>query len=98
MEKPRSLAKKAIKMDPKDNVAVAISTIEKGDIVEVDETLITSLDRIPRGHKIALTDISTGGKIIKYGEVIGIAQADIKAGAHVHVHNVVSARLPGKTS
>ncbi len=29
----------------------------------------------------------------KYGEVIGIATAAIEPGAHVHVHNLVSARL-----
>lgn len=26
--------------------------------------------------------------VIKYGEHIGIAVADIKAGEHVHIHNV----------
>jgi len=33
--------------------------------------------------------------VYKYGEVIGIAIRAIPVGAHVHVHNVLSARLPG---
>ncbi len=57
---------------PADNVAVALETAQG----------------IPAGHKFALKEIRQGEKIIKYGEVIGIALEDIPAGAHVHTHNV----------
>lgn len=40
------------------------------------------------GHKIALCDIAEGEDIIKYGYSIGHAAAPIKAGEHVHTHNV----------
>ncbi len=40
------------------------------------------------GHKYALCDIKKGENIIKYGNPIGHATADIKAGEHVHTHNV----------
>ncbi len=40
------------------------------------------------GHKYALKDIKCGENIIKYGNPIGHATADIKAGEHVHTHNV----------
>lgn len=43
---------------------------------------------IPFGHKIALSDIRTGEKIIKYGYPIGYATKDIKTGEHVHSHNL----------
>ncbi|MDR1765745.1 MAG: altronate dehydratase family protein [Lachnospiraceae bacterium] len=43
---------------------------------------------IPRGHKIALSDIKAGENIIKYGHPIGHATVDIPAGAHVHTHNL----------
>ena len=46
---------------------------------------------IPAGHKIAIKDVKKGDKIIKYGEVIGVAKEDIKVGDWVHVHNVKSA-------
>ena len=40
------------------------------------------------GHKYALRDIKSGENIIKYGNPIGHATEDIKAGEHVHTHNV----------
>ena len=40
------------------------------------------------GHKYALRDIKAGENIIKYGNPIGHATEDIKAGEHVHTHNV----------
>ena len=46
--------------------------------------------QIPAGHKYALSDIKTGEKVIKYGQVIGRAKCDIKKGEWVHTHNVKS--------
>ena len=40
------------------------------------------------GHKYARQDIKKGENIIKYGNPIGHAVADIKKGEHVHSHNV----------
>ncbi len=40
------------------------------------------------GHKYAISDIKAGENIIKYGCPIGHATCDIKAGEHVHTHNV----------
>ena len=51
---------------------------------------------MPFGHKVAAADIACGGAIVKYGEVVGRATQEIARGDHVHVHNVVSARLPGR--
>ncbi len=47
-------------------------------------------NEIPAGHKYALRDIKAGEYVIKYGEIIGKATADIKAGEWVHTHNVKS--------
>ena len=40
------------------------------------------------GHKYALYDIPSGSTVIKYGNPIGHAVADIKKGEHVHSHNM----------
>lgn len=47
---------------------------------------------IPIGHKVALKDIRSGDTILKYGQDIGRAVADIGRGRHVHVHNVKTKR------
>ena len=47
-------------------------------------------DKIPAGHKFALCQIKKGDYVIKYGEVIGRATADVEKGDWVHTHNVKS--------
>ena len=54
--------------------------------------LINKLDNVEinldDGHKYALCDIKSGENIIKYGNPIGHAVADIKKGEHIHTHNM----------
>ncbi len=82
----------AMIIDVKDNVAVAIEPITKGETItylcEGEEVTLTAAQDIIIYHKLARTDIAKGEPIVKYGEHIGIAGCDIKAGEHVHVHNV----------
>ncbi|MBE1441414.1 UxaA family hydrolase [Paenibacillus sp. OAS669] len=89
----------ALVMDAKDHVATAIKDLEKGQKISyrVQEQVreVVLLDAVPFGHKIAIEDIAQGTDIRKYGEVIGRTTADIKAGQHVHVHNVEGIRGRG---
>ena len=50
-----------------------------------------AVQKIPKGHKIALQNIRAGEDVIKYG-VLRIARAskDIRAGEWVHLHNIRS--------
>lgn len=82
-------------LDERDSVAVATRDLVAGEVVAARGTSVRILEAIPFGHKVALTDIPRGTAVKKYGEIIGTATANIERGAHVHVHNVVSARLPG---
>ena len=81
--------------DEKDNVGVVV--IEKIIpnqeyncwIMENDKSAkIQSINEIPLGHKIAMSDLNEGDTIIKYGHDIGKVVKSIKKGEHVHVHNV----------
>lgn len=87
--------KTVLKIDASDNVAVALAELPAGTEIADDDGVIGILERIPEGHKVALRQMHQGDPVLKYGEVIGVATADISAGTHVHVHNVRSARLPG---
>ncbi len=78
-----------------DNVGTALEALEPGRVVHRGATAIAVREAIPRGHKIALTAIAAGNAVVKYGSSIGIATADIEAGAHVHTHNVSSERGRG---
>lgn len=79
-----------------DNVVVAIRALAAGEQVTLHGgQALTLADDVPFGHKLALRAIAAGADVVKYDEVIGRATEAIPAGGHVHVHNVVSARLPG---
>lgn len=55
--------------------------IHKRDNVEVD---------LSNGHKYSICDIKKGENVIKYGNPIGHATADIAKGEHVHTHNLAT--------
>lgn len=79
----------------RDNVATALESLEPGQTIALDEQSITVADAVPRGHKVALREICAGEAVLKYGSAIGVASARILPGAHVHTHNVASARGRG---
>jgi len=76
------MTKTAIKIHESDNVAVALVDIKKGE----DVLGVKAINPIPFGHKIALNNILEN--VIKYGEPIGHVTTEIKAGEHVHTHNL----------
>ena len=79
----------AVLVHPKDNVAVAIKALKKGElVVGVANDKLSAIADVPRNHKLALKEIAPGEKIIKYGESIGVAAIAIKPGDWVHTHNL----------
>jgi altronate dehydratase len=85
----------ALVISAKDNVATALEPLEPGTRIVIGAATVAIVDRIPRGHKVALRTIARGDAVIKYGSPIGTASAEIRAGAHVHTHNVASTRGRG---
>lgn len=79
---------------PGDTVFVLRGALEAGETVALEEGAAVVPVRLGLGHKIARAAIGKGDKIVKYGAPIGRATEDIAAGAHVHVHNVVSDYTP----
>jgi altronate dehydratase len=87
--------KPALVVSARDNVATALEPLEAGRAIRLDESGVTVIEPIPRGHKLALHPIRAGEAVVKYGSAIGTASVDIAAGAHVHTHNVASTRGRG---
>ncbi|MBE5962513.1 MAG: altronate dehydratase [Lachnospiraceae bacterium] len=77
-----------IKINSKDNVAVALADLTKGSTVTVDNEAVTLLEDIPRGHKFTLVALKENDDVVKYGFPIGHVTTAVEAGTWVHTHNV----------
>lgn len=84
---------KALLIDGRDNVAVALEDIPAGATVEIlgsEARAVHVESAVPFAHKIALTSMNPGDAVLKYGVPIGFATAGIAAGEWVHEHNTKS--------
>ncbi len=84
--------KKCFRVLESDNVATLLDEgVEAAEDLQIVGSMtggvIRCADPIALGHKIALSDITCGEPIVKYGVVIGIAEKDIHRGRWVHLHN-----------
>ena len=73
-----------IRLHDRDAVLIARSTLMEN--VEVAPG-VTTTQRIPAGHKVAIRPLSVGQPIHRYGQIIGFATQPIAPGQHVHTHN-----------
>ncbi len=71
---------KYLKINPADNVAVAIVGLPAGEELSVDGISVKLNEEIPAGHKFALQDFAEGENVIKYGYPIGHATKTKKQG------------------
>src|SRR5437899_1922310 len=80
-----------------DDVAVRLHSMDEVAIVKLplapglritDVASITVRQMVPQGHKLALQDVAEGEPVHRYGQVIGFATRAIRAGEHVHSHNL----------
>ncbi|HHV28646.1 UxaA family hydrolase [Acetivibrio mesophilus] len=81
----------ALKIHEKDNIAVVLDNVKKGQKVLCGDEEITAGEDIDRGHKIALKNIENGDEVVKYGFSIGYASRSISKGEYIHTHNLRTA-------
>ena len=83
-----------IKINPADNVAVAIHDVEAGGCFDIDGVQIVPQTLIPSGHKVALKDLAEGEDVIKYGFPIGHLLQAVPQGGLID-HSVLKTNLEG---
>ena len=83
-----------IKINPADNVAVAINDVEAGCGFDIDGVSITTLTKIPAGHKVALKAMAEGEDVVKYGFPIGHLLQAVPQGGLID-HSVLKTNLEG---
>lgn len=77
-------------LHPADNVCVAARDLAKGTHVTAGGRTVELREAVKLGHKIALDELPEGSKVVKYGQIIGFATANIAAGAWIHTHNLAA--------
>ncbi|PKO65439.1 MAG: galactarate dehydratase [Betaproteobacteria bacterium HGW-Betaproteobacteria-16] len=84
----------SIRMHPADNVAIVVNDggLQPGAVLADGPVLV---ERVPQGHKVALTDLPAGSAVRRYNVVIGHTAVDIAAGAWVNEQRLV---MPGAVS
>ncbi len=83
MSTAASNAPVVIRMHAHDNVAIVANDggLPAGTVIEGG---ITLREKVPQGHKVALTDLARGAAVVRYDVPIGYALCDIPQGSWVH--------------
>lgn len=87
------MQRRGLLIDDNDSVVVVLEAVATADVVsyvnsEGKQGSVVAFQAIPPFHKIARKAVGVGEQVIKYGQPIGTAQADITIGCHVHEHNL----------
>jgi altronate hydrolase len=88
MTPPARLEEIAVRLHPRDDVAVLKRPVDAGSVWQGAEGSLVMSAAVPAGHKVALRAIDDGEPVRKYGQVIGFARGRIGPGDHVHTHNL----------
>jgi altronate hydrolase len=73
-----------------DNVCVAARDLPKGATISAGDREVTLVEPVRLGHKISLTAIDRGQRVIKYGQTIGFTTEAVAPGTWLHSHNVTA--------
>ena len=77
-----------VKINPADNVAVAVTDVAAGEVCHIDGRQITAVSAIPAGHKMSLRNLEKGMDVIKYGYPIGHLTGNVREGELIDHRNL----------
>src|SRR6476619_2988969 len=73
---------------PDDNVLVALTNLEQGEVISFNKKEIQLPARVPAKHKFAIKDLQPGDEIKMYGVLVGKAEKEIPLGGVITTSNV----------
>lgn len=77
-----------VQIDPKDNLVVAITALNKGLVTSVAGKQVVLKENIKQKHKFTLHDFNIGDELYMYGVLIGKATQPILEGCAITTENV----------
>jgi len=83
-----------IRVHPNDNVAIVVNDGGLGEGAVFPNGLVLR-ERVPQGHKVALSDLAAGAEVIRYNVVIGYALQALPKGSWINEHVIRMPEPPG---
>jgi altronate hydrolase len=77
-----------LKLDPRDNVAVALMDLHKGERVSISGNDCVLLSDVPSKHKFVTQDLAAGAEIIMYGVLVGKVTQALRLGDLLSTRNI----------
>ncbi|PWT84273.1 MAG: altronate hydrolase, partial [Proteobacteria bacterium] len=77
-----------LRIDPRDNVVIALTDFRRGDQVRVSDEDFTMTTDVPAKHKFAARDFAPSDHIVMYGVVVGKAVVPIARGEAITTKNI----------
>ena len=79
----KTITPRVVRMHPADNVAIVVNDGGLTAGTALDKGLVLR-DKVPQGHKVALSDLVSGQAVMRYNVPVGYARQNIPAGSWVH--------------
>jgi altronate hydrolase len=79
---------RALKIDPKDNVLIALTDLHRGERITYSDQVYILRSDIPAKHKFSTDDLSADDEVMMYGVFVGKARERIQAGEVLTTRNV----------
>lgn len=74
------MPQKVLRLDPRDNVLIALTGLRRGETVQCDDLVCSLVTDVPAKHKFALKDLAFGDQVVMYGVVVGRTTKPIQRG------------------
>ncbi len=82
---------RVLRLDPRDNVLVALTELRRGERVSFLGKDYVLLADVPAKHKFVTQDVACGDEIIMYGVLVGRAVETLRCGEVLSTRNVLHA-------
>jgi altronate hydrolase len=83
------MPREVLKLDPRDNVLVALQDLQAGTPVVFEGEQYTLASRVPAKHKFAIQEIPEGGDVVMYGVLVGKTTKALRPGDLLTTNNIL---------
>lgn len=80
--------RRVLKLDPHDNVIVALTDLRKGETVALDGDNYSLVSDVPAKHKFVTRDLNPGDQVMMYGVLVGTTSTKLQRGELLSTRNV----------